>query len=129
MNRWSTAEGLTPSQASVLGLISARGPIGLAELAELEGLNATMLSRVLGKLEARGLVRRDREPSDLRAVNVEVTPPGRTAHERIKVQRTQVVGQCLENLPPATAASLIDALPGLEALVVEMRQANLVAGA
>ena len=48
LNASSTGAGLTPSQASVLGLIVARGPMSLADLGELEGLNPTMLSRVIG---------------------------------------------------------------------------------
>ncbi len=37
LNATATDEGLTPTQASVLGLVASRGPIGLAELNELEG--------------------------------------------------------------------------------------------
>ena len=62
LNASSTGAGLTPSQASVLGLIVARGPIGLGELSELERLNPTMLSRVIGKLYSAGLIVRSPIP-------------------------------------------------------------------
>jgi len=58
LNASSTDAGLTPSQASVLGLIVVRGPLSLGELADLEGLNPTMLSRVVSKLQAMGLIDR-----------------------------------------------------------------------
>src|ERR1700704_146286 len=39
-------EGLTPAQPSALGLVAGEGPLSLAELTEIEGLNPTMVSRV-----------------------------------------------------------------------------------
>ncbi len=77
LNATATGEGLTPTQASVLGLIAFRGPLGLTELAQLEGLNPTMLSRVVGKLTELGLIQRDPNPDDLRAIQVEATDAGR----------------------------------------------------
>src|SRR5258705_3429106 len=75
-NATATGAGLTPTQASVLALIAARGPLGLTELAQLEGLNPTMLSRVVGKLTELGLIQRDPDPADLRAIQVEATAAG-----------------------------------------------------
>ena len=59
LNSSSTGAGLTPSQASVLGLIVARGPLSLSELSEVERLNPTMLSRVVSKLHGTGSHRPD----------------------------------------------------------------------
>src|SRR5262249_32373273 len=67
LNAASREEGLTPTQASVLGITTVRGPISLAELTELEGINPTMLSRVIGKLDEYGLIKRLRDPDDFRA--------------------------------------------------------------
>ena len=53
-NTSATDEGLTPTQASVLGLVVGRGPVGLPELVRLEHINPTMLSRVVGKLDEDG---------------------------------------------------------------------------
>lgn len=124
LNATATGEGLTPSQASVLGLISVRGPLGLAELAELEGINPTMLSRVVGKLAELGLISRLSDPMDLRAVRVEITPAGGEVSERIRARRTEAVSQCLDRLPDDTVATLLDALPALEALAEELRAAG-----
>ena len=93
LNASATSEGLTPTQASVLGLIAARGPLGLAQLAELEGLNPTMLSRVIGALTSAGLIVRTPDPADLRAWQVAATPEGTRMHERIKTARAQVVSE------------------------------------
>ena len=63
LNAASREEGLTPTQASVLGITSVRGPLSLAELTELVGINPTLLSRVVGKLDEYGLSKRDAPPA------------------------------------------------------------------
>jgi predicted MarR family transcription regulator len=47
---------------------------------------------------------------------VEVTPAGEQVHERVREQRTQVLSECLERLPPQTAELLLAAVPAMEAL-------------
>jgi DNA-binding MarR family transcriptional regulator len=120
-NATSASEGLTPTQASVLNLVAKRGPVGLAELTELEGLNPTMVSRVVSKLDADGLVQRRPDPADQRAVLLEATDDGRQTHERILAARTQTVAKILDGLPPDASAALADALPALEALAEGLR--------
>jgi DNA-binding MarR family transcriptional regulator len=115
-NETSTGADLTPTQYSVLALVRVRGPLGLAELTELEGLNPTMLSRIVKVLDERGLIRRLPDPSDMRAARVEVTPAGEQVHERVRQQRTQVLSEWLERLPAETADLLLTAVPAMEAL-------------
>jgi DNA-binding MarR family transcriptional regulator len=120
-NASSASEDLTPTQASVLGLVAHRGPIGLAELTELEGLNPTMVSRVVSKLDAEGLVRRLPHPADQRAVQLEATEDGRQTHARIIDVRTRTVASILDGLSPDASAALEKALPALEALAEGLR--------
>ena len=115
-NETSTGEDLTPTQYSVLALVRARGPLGLAELTELEGLNPTMLSRIVKALDERGLIRRLPNPNDMRAARVEVTPEGELVAGRVREQRTRVLSECLERLPPQTVELLLAAVPAMEAL-------------
>lgn len=124
LNATATGEGLTPTQASVLGLITARGPLGLTELAQLEGLNPTMLSRVVGKLTTLDLIQRDPDPADLRVIQVEATDAGRQIHERVKLLRTEVIAQCLDQLPEKSAQIIIDALPALDELAQALRSTH-----
>ena len=123
LNETSTGEGLTPTQYSVLGLVRARGPLGLAELTELEGLNPTMLSRIVRKLDEGELIRRLPDPNDLRAVRVEITPAGERVHERIRGRRTSMLSECLNQLPTETAGALLDSVPAMEALAEAIRVA------
>jgi DNA-binding MarR family transcriptional regulator len=120
-NASATGEGLTPSQASALGLIAWRGPLSLADLAEMEGLNPTMVSRIVGKLDEAGLARRVQNPQDLRAGLVEITEAGASMHERIKAERGKVVAEGLGRLPEADREAIIDVLPALEALAGALR--------
>ena len=67
-------------------------------------------------LDEGGLIRRLPDPSDLRAARVEITPAGVTVHERVREHRTQVLTECLEQLPDPTAQGLLSAVPAMEAL-------------
>jgi DNA-binding MarR family transcriptional regulator len=122
LNRSSTGAGLTPSQASVLGLVVARGPLTLAELGELEGLNPTMLSRVVSKLHSMGLIDRIPDPADLRSASVVSAPAGRRINQQIKARRAAAMSACMEQLSAGQAAALTKALPALEELAEIMRQ-------
>jgi DNA-binding MarR family transcriptional regulator len=122
LNASSTGEGLTPSQASVLALIVARGPLGLTELGELEGINPTMLSRVIGRLVEMNLIIRTPDPADLRSVSVVSTAAGHRVDKKIKARRAAGLSQCVELLPPDQVAALTEALPALENLADSMRQ-------
>jgi DNA-binding MarR family transcriptional regulator len=75
-----------------------------------------MLSRIIRVLDETGLIRRLPDPSDLRAARVEITPAGELVHERIRERRTGVLSECLNRLPPETAAVLLDSVPAMEAL-------------
>jgi DNA-binding MarR family transcriptional regulator len=121
LNSSSTGAGLTPSQASVLGLISGHEPVSLSELGELEGLNPTMLSRVISKLHNLGLIDRIPDPADLRSASVVSTPTGKHVYHEIKARRAAAVSRCLELLPPEQADLLTQALPALEAFAETMR--------
>jgi DNA-binding MarR family transcriptional regulator len=121
LNAASREEGLTPTQASVLGITTIRGPLSLAELTELEGINPTMLSRVIGALDSYGLINRLRDPDDFRAARVEVTAKGRSVYERITAQRMAVISESVDGLPAGQQTALLEALPALESLAEDLR--------
>ena len=122
LNASSTGAGLTPTQASVLGLIVARGPLSLGELGSLERLNPTMLSRVVGKLHSMDLIARIPDPADLRSASVAATPAGARIDGQIKAQRAAAVSQCMELLTPQHESVLTEALPALEELASTMQR-------
>lgn len=109
-------EGMTQTQISVLGTVARREHLSLSELADLEGLNPTMLSRVIGKLETVGLVRRYADTADQRVVHAAITPPGMELHLRVKGARTALFAAHVGALDADLRQSLGDAVPALEAL-------------
>ncbi len=112
--------GLTPSQTSVLFSVVRRGPVGLSELAVLESLNPTMLSRITAQLCDAGLIRRLPDPGDRRAALVQATAAGRRIRERIHKERTQALGAYMAALSKKQRETLWEALPVLEELAEMM---------
>lgn len=125
VDRQVSGGGLTRTQLSVLGVTARRGPIGMGELAEAEGLNPTMLSRVVGKLETMGLLRRSPDPADARVVRVDVTPAGRRLQDRLRRERAGLFGERIAELPDGYAGSLLEALPALEALAEQLARVKV----
>jgi DNA-binding MarR family transcriptional regulator len=120
LDRQSRGDKLTRTQASVLASVMRLGPVGLSDLADIEGINPTMLSRIVAKLEDAGLFRRLPDPADGRAVLVEVTEEGRIEQLRLRAERSELLSARLAALPPARAAELLAALPALESLADEL---------
>jgi DNA-binding MarR family transcriptional regulator len=120
LNATAAGEGLTPSEASALGLIASRGPFGLADLAALEGLNPTMVSRIVSKLDDKHLIRRVQNASDMRAASVEITPTGAEMHDRIRAKRADVVARSFERMPAASQSAIESTLSALELLADEL---------
>ncbi|RYZ02802.1 MAG: MarR family transcriptional regulator [Comamonadaceae bacterium] len=61
----------------------ADGASTVAELARLCQLDTGAMTRLLDRLEAKGLVRRVRSVADRRVVNIELTPEGAAHAERV----------------------------------------------
>lgn len=108
--------GLSPSQISVLFTIVRHGPIGLSEVATLEALNPTMLSRITAQLAEAGLIRRSAAAHDRRAAVVEATAAGARLRERIHRERAKALEAHVSRLPAHEREQLWRALPVLEEL-------------
>lgn len=102
---------------SALATLVAGEPMRLGELAELEGVSAASMSRIIASLEKLGLVRRDPDPDDRRAFQVGPTAEGRKVVEAGRAARMQALAARLEGLSAEQRADLRQALPVLEALV------------
>jgi DNA-binding MarR family transcriptional regulator len=112
---------LSPSQREVLFTITRRGPLRLSELAATEGLNPTMVSRIVSHLEAAKLVVRTSDGDDARVVHLEATAAGRALWEEMRNERTDALLFALERLTKDQRDDLIGALPALESLVETLR--------
>ncbi len=72
------AEGITVQQYNVLRILRGAGPEGLPtlEIAERMIEQAPGITRLLDRLEAKGLVGRERCPTDRRQVTCRIAKPG-----------------------------------------------------
>jgi MarR family transcriptional regulator, organic hydroperoxide resistance regulator len=76
---------LTPAQSEALRIIADQGPLALKELGDMLVCDSgTSPSRIVDRLVAAGLVRRDVSEQDRRQIRLTVTPEGeeRAAHVR-----------------------------------------------
>ncbi|HEY1479356.1 MAG TPA: MarR family transcriptional regulator [Gaiellales bacterium] len=116
---------LSPSQYEVLASVSFRERVRMSDLAALEGLNPTLLSRIVGHLEEAELVTREADTTDRRVAHVVVTDKGRDMHDRIRGERTDVLAIALDGLDEEEVAALTNALPVLESLAKTIRGRSL----
>jgi DNA-binding MarR family transcriptional regulator len=93
----------------------------LSELAEAEGINPTMLSRVIAELVDATLLERVSDERDRRAIWVNCTLSGKRLAERTRRERTDAVSLALDGLGPDERELIERALPALERLVEELK--------
>ena len=107
---------LTLAQLSILLTLLDRGPIRMTELAAHERVRTPTTTVAIRRLEKLGLVKRSRDPSDLRAVLVNVTPRGLVQHREALEARRQVLVAMMSKLTPEDLESIAKALAPLEKL-------------
>jgi DNA-binding MarR family transcriptional regulator len=115
------AAGLTPTRRTILLTVTREGPIRLSELAESEGINPTMLSRVIADFVNDGLLERVSDEGDRRAAWVRATPAGKRLSERIRRERTDALTMALGAMTEADRGLIERALPALEVLAHELK--------
>ena len=86
--------GLTHPQYLVMLALWGEEPLSVTELSRRLELDPATLSRLLRRLEAADLVRRDRNPADERSLAVALTPRGRD----LRTQALEVPGTILQRL-------------------------------
>jgi DNA-binding MarR family transcriptional regulator len=117
----AVAAGLTPTKISVLLHVARAGRIRLSGLSDAEGINPTMMSRVIADLSDAGLVERVSDPTDRRAALVEPTSAGGELAERIRRERTDALNIALDGLDERERSQIEAALPALERLAEQLR--------
>jgi DNA-binding MarR family transcriptional regulator len=108
--------GLTLTQVAALSTVDRSGPLRLSELAAVEGVAPSTLTRLVAALEDRGYVERAVVASDARASELAITPRGREVLDLIRQDSTTVLASSLASLQPDQLAALAAALPAIEQL-------------
>jgi DNA-binding MarR family transcriptional regulator len=93
----------------------------IAELAEHESLNPTMLSRTISQLVEDGTLERVSDDRDRRAAWVNVTVAGQRLAERMRRERTDALNDALSGLDAEDRRLLERALPALEGLATQLQ--------
>src|SRR6202034_593683 len=110
------AGDLTLAQLSILVTLLDRGPIRMTDLAAHERVRTPTTTVAIRRLEKVGLVKRSRDPSDLRAVLVDITPRGRAVHGVSLANRRAALAAMLGQLPPSDLHILTKARAPLDRL-------------
>lgn len=113
-NRVDTS--LSLSQLSALTVLAVAGPMSAGELAALESVQPPTMTKVLSALVERGLITRDADAADKRAVRLAVTPAGTAVVEAERRARDVWLSGVLDQLDDAERAALARAVPVLERL-------------
>lgn len=120
----AAAGDLTLAQLSILVTLLDQGPIRMTDLAAHERVRTPTTTVAIRRLEKIGLVKRSRDPSDLRAVLVDITPRGRAVHGESLANRRAALAAMLGQLPPGDLDTLMKALKPLERLASGEPQPN-----
>jgi DNA-binding MarR family transcriptional regulator len=120
LRRGDTTRGetgdLTLAQLSILLTLLDQGPIRMTELAAHERVRTPTTTVAIRRLEKLGLVKRSRDPSDLRAVLVDITPKGLAQHREALATRRAQLAALLSKLSEEDLETLTKALVPLERL-------------
>ncbi|MFI8341694.1 MarR family winged helix-turn-helix transcriptional regulator [Streptomyces sp. NPDC085639] len=95
--------GLTSTQARVLAQLD--GPVPMRGLATLLVCDASNVTGIVDRLEARELVRREPDPADRRVKNVVATDAGREVIRRVR-EEMQAMHGALDALDESESATL-----------------------
>ncbi|MDF0529438.1 MarR family transcriptional regulator [Tsukamurella sp. 8F] len=107
---------LTPSQQSVLSTLMASGPIRMGELARRERIRLPSTTSAVDGLERLGLVERATDPTDRRAVVVQLSASGVETTRELTRARNAALAGLLDKLSPTDRASLDRAIDALDHL-------------
>ncbi|MFG1995920.1 MarR family winged helix-turn-helix transcriptional regulator [Actinoplanes sp. NPDC048988] len=91
---------LTFSQLSALTSLQLAGALTPRELADVERVQPPTMTKIVGKLEERGLVVRSPHPTDGRQVILAATEEGRAVYAQFEKARNEWLANQLAELTP-----------------------------
>jgi DNA-binding MarR family transcriptional regulator len=113
--------GITPQQGQLLCVLMAQ-PYGMGELSAMLGLAKSSLTGLVDRTERNGLVQREPDPQDPRAVRVALTPQG----SRLAAEFYAETCRRIDRLPVGLSAVERDTLASLLGRIVLDNQVPVV---
>jgi DNA-binding MarR family transcriptional regulator len=118
---------MTATQRLALFELVESGPLRLNDLARRMGTSAPTASRAVDALDELGLVERDPDPTDRRAITIELTHEGRRSVEERKARVYAAFGPAAAALSPADRQHLAELLARLAAELSDAETAGTTA--
>jgi DNA-binding MarR family transcriptional regulator len=112
------AAGLHPTQLLLLAQLIEAGPLRIGELAARVPCSQPTATTVANGLEVSGLVRRDRDTTDGRAIRLHITDAGRAAMTDVVRAQAELLRQRLDVLDEPDRDRIEAAVPVLRRMVV-----------
>lgn len=100
----------TPVQFGLLNALLDAPGIDQVTLAERVALDVATAGSALGRLEAKGLVRRERDPADGRRRLIQVTPDGEALAAAMNQAAARAQARMLERLSPGDRVRFLELL-------------------
>jgi DNA-binding MarR family transcriptional regulator len=109
--------GVTVAQAAALEALFGHGPMRLSDLGRRLGIAPSTLTRNLDRLVESGLVVRQADGKDARALRVRLTAAGRRAALGVADREEDFARQVLERIPEGRRGAVVESLGDLLAAV------------
>jgi DNA-binding MarR family transcriptional regulator len=106
-------EEVTLTQYRSLVVLAARGPQGVAALAEAVAVTPPTASRLVDRLVRKGLVRRRTDRHDRRQVRIGLTEAGRLLVDLVTKRRRVEIAELLKSIPPEVQRAMVAGLQRL----------------
>ncbi|MDG6105834.1 MarR family transcriptional regulator [Dactylosporangium aurantiacum] len=115
LTRTGAEHDLSLTQLRVLGILRDRR-LQVTELAAYLGLDKSTMSGLIDRAERRGLLARDKNPDDRRAVDVYMTDAGQQLTARLHEQIQRALTPMIDRLDAAQQRRLIELLDAASAV-------------
>ena len=110
----AAAMGVSTARASALSVLVFGGPRTLTALAGAERVTPATMSKLVQAMEAEGLVRRERDTDDGRAIALHATARGRRVLERGRARRLDLLEELLADASEKEIAAIRTAAEAVE---------------
>ena len=104
-----------PAQIRALLIIERAGSLNLSRLAEALGAKLSPASRLCDRMQAAGLLTRDRSAASRREIVLVPTEAGRQLAEWVRSRRRAAIREVMQTMSPGGREALVQALRELAA--------------
>jgi DNA-binding MarR family transcriptional regulator len=108
---------MTPSMLSAMANIEYRQPVTLGDLAEAERVTPPTMTKIVGRLEEAGLVKRVVDTADRRIQRVSLTRDGVKLIARNRSRKNAYLARKLRKLEPDEVSKLEEAVGVIEKIL------------